>query len=65
VHVPSRWLFDHLPDGALVVELASTPSLSPELRAHALEAVHGARQVAAVLESMPGVFPISPPRPSA
>jgi hypothetical protein len=65
VHLPSRWLFDHLPDGVLLVEPASTPSLSPALRAHALEAVHGGRQVAAVLESMPGGFPISPPRPSA
>jgi hypothetical protein len=27
--------------------------------------MHGARQVAAVLESMAGVFPISPPRLSA
>jgi signal transduction histidine kinase len=45
--------------------LASNPSLAPELRAQALEAMHGARQVAAVLESMPGVFRPSPPHPSA
>jgi signal transduction histidine kinase len=46
--------------------LATNPSLGPELRAQALEALNGARQVAAVLESLPGVFPqVAAPRRSA